>query len=149
MCFYTMYVWENKKIFCTQSRLHLICVCQHRGLFRITFFTFSKRHRRCPALCAESVFQSVLITACYSLAGSSHTEAKTPVNSAVWFGRVLCSVQSGAMCIRVEWFSLFCDFRKRAHCYRLAIFLWVQFQKIGEFSFSKITGTLKINIFFF
>ena len=34
---------------------------------------------------------------------------------------------------RVEWFSLFCDFQKRAHCYRLAIFLWVQFQKIGEF----------------
>ena len=58
-----------------------------------------------------------------------------------------------AMCIRVEWFSLFCDFRKRAHCYRLAIFLWVQFQKIGEFCrqnfhFQKITGTLKMNIFF-
>ena len=59
----------------------------------------------------------------------------------------------GTYCIKVEWFSLFCDFRKRAHCYRLAIFLWFQFQKIGEFwrqnfHFQKITGTLKINIFF-
>ena len=58
----------------------------------------------------------------------------------------------GTYCIKVEWFSLFCDFRKRAHCYRLAIFLWFQFQKIGEFwrqnfHFQKITGTLKINIF--
>ena len=37
------------------------------------------------------------------------------------------------ICIRVEWFSLFCDFRKRAHCFRLTIFLWVQIQKIAEF----------------
>ena len=34
---------------------------------------------------------------------------------------------------RVERFSLFSNFWKRAHCYRLAIILWVQIQKIGEF----------------
>ena len=34
---------------------------------------------------------------------------------------------------RVEWFSLFFDFRKWAHCYQLALFLWVKFQKIDEF----------------
>ena len=29
-------------------------------------------------------------------------------------------------------FHLFCDFRKWAHCYRLAVFLWVQFPKIRQ-----------------
>ena len=46
---------------------------------------------------------------------------------------------------RVEWvIELFCDFLKRALCCRSSIFLWVQFQKIGEFHFKKFTGTLKM-----
>ena len=38
---------------------------------------------------------------------------------------------------RVEWYSTFCDFRKRALCCRSGIFLWVQFQKIGEFGLAR------------
>ena len=51
---------------------------------------------------------------------------------------------------------IFYDFWKWANCYRLAIFLWVKFQKNQQilprarqsyYIFKKITGTLKMNIF--
>ena len=37
------------------------------------------------------------------------------------------------MSIRVEWYSTFCDFRKRAHCCRSVTFVSVQFRKIVKF----------------
>ena len=57
---------------------------------------------------------------------------------------------------RHEWFSTFCDFRKRALFCRADILLWFQFQKIGEFvrarpaqSFHFFTETIKMKILYF
>ena len=49
---------------------------------------------------------------------------------------------------RVEWYSTFCDFRKRAHCclYTRNIFL-SSIKKIFELSFSKITEIWKLIYF--
>ena len=54
---------------------------------------------------------------------------------------------------RVEWFTIFCDFRKWTHCWRSSIFLWIQFfKKICKFrtcwKVKKNSGTLKMNVFF-
>ena len=60
---------------------------------------------------------------------------------------------------RVEWYSTFCDFLKRALRCRSRIFLWVQLKKNPanlvaraahsrqSFHFPKIAGTLTMNIF--
>ena len=107
----------------------------------------------CTVLHISKTKKMVLVLL-YSTYKPIHTVYSTLVLNIQYRYVFLAKLHSfGTYCKKVEWFSLFCDFRKRAHCYRLAIFLWFQFQKIGEFwrqnfHFQKITGTLKMNIFF-
>ena len=49
---------------------------------------------------------------------------------------------------RVEWYRTFLNFWKQALCCRSGIFLWVQFQKIGEFD-PECTRCMRSKVFNF